>query len=90
MTNHVPYVPGPASPAPYAPPNGSKPQPAPGPVVGATVDLAHELAALRKLQSTNLVLAGLTLVMALAGAVFSGFVAYELWQFLGALHRAFG
>ncbi|MEV8515519.1 hypothetical protein [Dactylosporangium sp. NPDC051484] len=47
-----------------------------GPVVGAAVE-AHELAAPRKPQTTNLLLAGLTLVVALAAAVFSGFVAYE-------------
>lgn len=84
----VPHVPGPtyrpAVAAPHAQPAAA------GPVVGASVDLAHELAALRKLQTTTLLAAGVTAVFAVFAAVFSGFVAYVLWTFLGALHKAFG
>jgi hypothetical protein len=65
--------------------------PSAGPVVvGEPVDLAHELGALRKLQMTTMSLAGLALLFAFFATIFSGFVAYELWRFLGALDKAFG
>jgi hypothetical protein len=92
---NVPYVPGHSS-APVSPPAAAQPGYPPArttttyPVVGAAVDLAHELGAVRKLQMATMSLAGLAFLCALFAAVFSGFVAYELWRFLGALQKAFG
>lgn len=93
--DYIPYVTGPSSPAPSAQhrEHHTAPQPvaavATNPVVvGESVDLAHELGALRKLQMTTMSLAGLALLFAFFAALFSGFVAYELWNFLGALHKA--
>jgi hypothetical protein len=102
MTDYsVPYVAGPSA-APVSPPVGrgpsdhpAMPRPEPAgavaaPIVGETVDLAHELAALRKLQTTTALIAGVTLVLALVSVVMSGFVAYVAWTLLGALEKAFG
>lgn len=100
----VPVVPGPPAQQPVLVaqhPDLSNPThvshlPAParttaGPVlVGEAVDLAHELNQLRKLATTNAMLTGVTLVLALFAVIFAGFVAYELWRFLAALEKAFG
>jgi hypothetical protein len=85
----VPYVPGPASPAPVHPAQAPAPQQN-HVVVGATVDLAHELAQLRKLGYTSVALLAGTLLFSIVAAVSSGFVAWVVYRFLDALNKAFG
>ena len=88
--SQVPYVPGPST-APISPPV-PPPTPAPaGPVVmGASVDLAHELAELRRLHYANLLLTGLTALFALLAAGLAGYTAYYVYSFVDALQKAFG
>lgn len=94
----MPYVPGPSS-APSArgaavpvhPVQAERPsvsQAERSTVVGETVDLAHELAALRKLHVTNMVFAGAAMVFALLAAGLAGYVAWTLFMVTAALHDA--
>lgn len=93
VTHSLPYVPGPST-APISPPAPASSQVQPPPaaqvVVGDPVDLAHELAEIRKLHYANLALGGFVLVVALLAAAFAGYTAWYVYHFVDALQRAFG
>lgn len=96
VTHSLPYVPGPST-APISPPAPASsqvqplpPQPAAQVVVGNPVDLAHELAELRRFHYANLAVSSMALLLALLAAVFAGYTAYYVYSFVDALQKAFG